>query len=126
MILSIIKEIIEEGYIKYIIVKGDEIINSYIEFLEIRVSEKFRMRGIGTKLIERLVEVAKREGITSILVRTSTNGEDVFGRFLKANNFHLAVTEGGSIFKVCEKNFDGWELKADGGKKYKTYKYKDV
>jgi GNAT superfamily N-acetyltransferase len=83
-----------DGLLEWVVVNN----NTEIEIQRIFVKPEKRQKGIGTKLVQRLIEEAKRQKINSIFVRTGTSKKEVFGQFLlslgfqKGNgNWHLKI-----------------------------------
>lgn len=76
------------GRIKFIVVEGDDQIQSYAEILSIFVDEDKRQKGLGTDLIKKIKELAKSKGIYQLCVKANTDGaSDIFGKFLTKNGF---------------------------------------
>jgi len=90
----------KEGYLKYNLVKkgsldsiskfrqwgfGDE----FIELVSIHIYPEFRRQGHGTSFINELVEIAKQERVSEILLIGHTDGQDIFGKFLTKTGFYI-------------------------------------
>ena len=85
----IMKQIkIPQGRIKYEIVNGDDQVGSYLILMSISVKEEYRNKGFGSKLVNLLIETAKKNNIKEIITFANTDGlSDIFGKFLIKNKF---------------------------------------
>ena len=59
----------------------------YVEIENIYVKQDFRNRDIGGKLLERLFEVARHDGIQRFLVSTASKDTDKILRFYRSHGF---------------------------------------
>jgi len=75
-------KIIDVGYLRY------KDWGDYYEYREVWVEPKYRKKGWGSKLMDRLAEIAKEKGIKEIYVRANTDGKsDTLGKFITKNGF---------------------------------------
>lgn len=84
-------------------IAGYETENGIFEMRRILVSEESRHTGIGTELLNQLIEIASGLGFDKIVTFSSTDPErEVFGKFLVAEGF-IKTNEANNIG-------DRWEL----------------
>lgn len=78
------------GYINY---RDDEKDKEAIELYQTWVDEDYRQKGIATEMIKKVIEIAQKNGKNKITVYSSTNSQDVFWKFLHANDFEEKHTD---------------------------------